>query len=184
MPEDPDLSRVLCILSGGLAMAAGAMGVLMLSPEFAALAIVGIVVRLVWLDDKIANDLMMRSCLPLRYLKAQRWRQVVERLLMGRAWKEPEMTPALLATRFRAEMMVWTIVLTAGAATEMARTLPLGMGWSVMTAFAGFVLAGRMADRLALTLWLVECGQSLPREALMRRPPWAVMVRRRRDPGD
>lgn len=170
MPEDPDLSFVLCILSGGLAVAAGAFGAMHLSSSLVAVIAFLALLRICWLDDNIANDLLVRDDLPQSYINAQNRQRIVETLLLGRPWGETELSPELIATRMRAEMQVWTAVLFSGGAALMALSVPFGLWTSVTFALGGFVWAFRTADRLSETLWLVECGRSLPREELLRRP--------------
>ncbi|MBP0484363.1 hypothetical protein [Sagittula salina] len=180
MPEDPDLSVVLCVLAGALAIAAGALGALNLDPAFTGLLGVLVVLRICWLDDNIANDLLDRDHLPQSYLNAQARQRMVEIMLLGKPWGEVDLSPGLVATRMRAEAQVWSAVIVSGCAALLADTAPFGVGVSLVLALGGFLLAFRMADRISATLWLVECGRALPRRDLLQRPGWALLRRRYR----
>ena len=169
MPQDPDQSLVFCILSGALALAAGAMAVFYMAPW--ALALVGLILllRICWLDDNIVRDLMAQDTLPPGYHATFQRRQYLALLLFGVALPEAPRTPAQLATRMRAEMQVWTIVLLAGLGTMLLHQQPFGPALSVCAALALWAQAFRGADRLALTLWYVETGRALTQAALTRR---------------
>lgn len=181
MPEDPDLSFVLCVVSGALAIAAGAFGAMNLTPSFAGVLGFLALIRICWLDDNIANDLLDRDVLPQSYRNAQRRQEHIESFLLGRPWGDKDLTPALVATRMRAEADVWLAVILSGTAALLAQTAPLGGGLSALLAFLGFGLAFRTADKVSATLWMVECGRPLPREALVRRHVWAHSTTRDRD---
>ncbi|MGR3369391.1 MAG: hypothetical protein ACU0CC_11935 [Sagittula sp.] len=181
MPEDPELSFVLCIVAGALAVAAGAFGALSLAPSASALLAVFATLRICWLDDNIANDLLDRDQLPPSYINAQRRQRWLESLLLGRSKTEETPTPAQVATRMRAEVQVWSAIVVAGVAAMLARTTPFGMLVSFGLALWAFLWAFRFADRLSATLWLVETGRVLPREDLLRRVSWAYSGRNDRD---
>ncbi|GAA4227790.1 hypothetical protein GGQ68_004055 [Sagittula marina] len=179
MPEDQDLSFVLCVLCGGLAIAAGALGVLHLAPAVSGALGFLILLRICWLDDNIANDLLVRDDLPQSYINAQRRQQIIEMALLGRPRGDAVTCPVQMATKMRAEAQVWSVVLLSGCAACFAHSMPLGAWLSSGLALAGFMQAFRMADRLSATLWLVECGLPLSREDLLARPALSWVFRGR-----
>ena len=177
MPEDLDLSIVLCIVAGALAVAAGAFGALHLAPSVASMVALIASLRICWLDDNIANDLLDRRDLPPSYQNARRRQEFLEQLLLGRPWGDAPLTPGIVATKMRAEAQVWSAMLVSGAAAILAQQAPFGPVISVFLAIWVFVLALRCADRLSLTLWRVETGRPLPREDLLGRWRWAYSSR-------
>jgi hypothetical protein len=170
MPQDPDQSIVFCVVAGALAVAAGALGVLWLIPGVSGILALLILIRMCWLDDNILNDLLDRDELPDGYRMRLARRRQIAALLFGATIPLAPDTPAQVATRMRAEMQCWGIVLTAGAAALLARHLPFGPTISVLAAVWLFLAALRGADRLSLTLWHVETGRVLTRAALQKRP--------------
>ncbi|MFW2589691.1 hypothetical protein [Sagittula sp. SSi028] len=166
------MNLVLCIIAGALAVGAGALGALLLDPAVVGGAALLILLRICWLDDNIANDLMQRDDLPVSYVNAQKRRLMFQRAVFGRMLGDLNLCPLSVATGMRAEMQLWTATLVAGAAATLAQTAPLGLWLSSTLALAGFAVAFRTADRLTATLWLVERGQTLQREDLLRRPQW------------
>lgn len=162
-----------CAIAAALPMGIAALFALRLPPETLALfALIGMV-RLGWVDDNIANDLLDADRLPIGYINTFKRRQAVAWRLLGlRPVRDPAVVdPALLATRYRAEAQVLQSALLTGLAVSGAQLMPTPMAipFFVVT----FVAAWRQMARLSTTLLTLETGRPLSRRQLLSRVRWA-----------
>ena len=178
-PHDLRVSRpsdAMCILSGALIVAAGALATLQMAAGAAALLGLLILLRISWLEENIVHDLVDRESLPNSYVNTARWRQRLLFTMFGRLpQRDPAtLSPAILATQMRAEVQAWWSAVLSGAAVSVAHHAPAGVLLSLLVAAGLFLAALRRADDLTLTLRHVEMGRPLDRAALIRRAGWAI----------
>lgn len=163
-----------CVLGAALPMAIAGLFALNLPP--ALLALIGMVamIRLGWVDDNVANDLVDAKALPGSYVNSVKRRQVWAWRLFGlRPGLDPnQIDPALLATRYRAEAQVLQVALLTGLAVAAGLLLPLAMGLPFLALMLGF--AWLHMDRLYLSLVALDRGTPVPRHILMSRVRWAA----------
>lgn len=177
MSEEQEQSFVMCSVASAFVLAAGALGVVHLGLSLCGLLGALVLMRICWLDDNISNDLLDQTDLPQSYHNAYRRQRLIEHRLTGRPWREMRLTPAIVATRMRAEVELWSVVLFSAGAMMLGQMMPLGVILSLLLSLAGFAVAFRSAGRLADVLYLVERGQTLPRAELLRSPGWLNSAR-------
>lgn len=148
------------------------------APSLAPKALAGIallaLLRLSWLDDNIANDLIDQKVLPASYVNTVRRRQRIAWQLFGLSPQlDPkDQNPALVATAFRAEAHAILSALLTGAAMSAALHAPPVTG--VVGLALLLPLAFKQCDRLASALLHLESGRPLSRDRLLCKASWAM----------
>lgn len=180
MPQHPAPRRPHLLLAAAC-VAAGALSAIWGPHGLLGLVVMIGLMRICWLEDNIANDLIGQEKLPRGYVNTViRRRNFLWYWFRLRPGEDvTENSPLQLATGMRAEIQVWACLLLGYGSTVFAQFGPVP-GWGNLGLGAGlFLLALRRADTLAVTL--AHCAQRrvLPRERLMPRQRWA-MVRRDR----
>ena len=167
-------TRVFCAVAAALPMAIGGLLALNLPMSFLALIAMVALIRLGWVDDNIANDLLKADRLPTGYANTVRRRQTWAWRLFGvRPRTEPcAIDPAMLATRYRAEAQVLQTGILTGLAVSTGGSLPMPLGFVFLViTFGG---AWRQMDRLFVTIGALERGEPLSPSILASRTRWAA----------
>ncbi len=162
------------LLPGLLLVFSAAHLVTVLPPAASGLFGLLILLRIGWLEDNIAQDLLDRDRMPPGYVNTARRRQYLAWKLMARPpGSDPaENCPKLLATRMRAEVQGLCAVILSAAASGVAQSLPAGLFLSMAGAAVLLSLALRRADFMAVSLLHLEAGHPLERERLLSRTAW------------
>lgn len=154
---------------GAALVAAGALAAIWVPAGLLGAIALLALLRICWLEDNIASDLIGRDTPPNGYRNTARGRRLFLFRWFGIVVPESglEHSAGLMATAMRAEAQIWSTLLLGMAGALVAQHGVFGIAANLMLGCAVFGRALIAADRLAVSLMHCDAGQALPERLLV-----------------